>query len=223
LKGSHNGAPLWDLPTRIFHWSLVALLPAAWLSAETGNFEVHEWIGYTVIVLVAFRLLWGFFGSRHSRFGDFLVGPRRVVNYLRGRADGGAGHNPLGGWSVIVLLVLLATQAFSGLFNSEDALFQGPLYYAAETDFRDTMGVVHEVAFNLLLAVVGVHIAAVLWHQFRRGEKLIQAMWRGRAPGRAGLAPAVSPWLALLLVALLALALWFALGQAPQPDPGRWG
>ncbi len=74
MSGKDN--PLWDIPTRLFHWLIVVCIPLSWWSAENENYELHEWLGYTVIVLVVSRVAWGFFGSRHSRFGDFLVGPR---------------------------------------------------------------------------------------------------------------------------------------------------
>ncbi len=208
---------LWDLPTRVFHWSIVGCICLAWWSAETERYQLHSWVGYTVITLVVTRIIWGFVGSRHSRFSDFLVGPRRVIAYLRGGGYTSAGHNPLGGWSVVVLLSLLLLQAVSGLFNSDDVLFSGPLYYAAETGFRDAMGEVHEVAFNLLLAMVGLHIAAVLYHQLYRRQKLLQAMIGGRAPGKSGRAAPVPAWVALVFLLLVAGALWWGLEQAPQP------
>lgn len=213
---------LWDIPTRIFHWLIVACLPLAWLSAETGNHEVHEWVGYTVLVLVLCRVLWGFVGSKHSRFSDFLVGPAGVLAYLRGRGASSAGHNPLGGWSVLALLSLLLLQAVSGLFNSDDVLFSGPLYFAADTGLRDAMGEVHDIAFNLLLGLVGLHILAVLYHQLGKKENLLQAMIRGSAPGREGRASPVPWWRAVLLLGLLALALWWGIQQAPQPAPMAW-
>ena len=219
---SKTPLPLWDMPTRVFHWLIVCCLPLAWWSAETDNYEAHEWIGYTVITLVLFRIAWGFLGSGHSRFRDFVVGPGRVLAYLRGGEAGSAGHNPLGGWSVLALLSLLLLQAVSGLFNSDDVLFSGPLYYAASTGFRDAMGVVHEVAFNLLLALVALHIMAVLYHQLVRGERLLGAMIRGRAEGREGILPSVPWWRALIILALIALALWWGLEQAPQPAPIMW-
>src|SRR5262245_2329397 len=116
LKPDATESLLWDLPVRIFHWGVVALLPAAWWTAEEWHFEVHQWIGCTLRVLVVGRILWGFIGSRHARFADFLVGPRAVLAYLRGAVPASAGHNPLGGWSVVVLLTLLLAQAISGLF-----------------------------------------------------------------------------------------------------------
>jgi cytochrome b len=215
-------APLWDLPTRIFHWLLVCLIPAAWLSAEFQASQIHELVGRSVLVLVLFRVMWGIVGSRHSRFIDFLVGPRRLLAYIKGRAPAGIGHNPLGGWSVVVLLVLLFVQAFSGLFNSDDIFFSGPLYYTVEKATRDLMGATHDWAFNLLLGFIALHIGAVLYHQFKHKKKMIQAMWRGRAPGREGKSRTRSSLLALVVLAVFAALLWFGLSLAPGPPPSPW-
>ena len=185
-------------------------------------YDVHEWSGYTVIVLVVSRIIWGFTGSRHSRFADFLVGPGGIKDYLQGRPAASAGHNPLGGWSVLLLLSLLLLQAGSGLFNSDDVLFSGPLYYWANSGFRDAMGAVHEVGFNALLALVGLHILAVLYHQLRLREKLLQAMLHGSAQGREGREAPVPWWRAALIAGLVTLALWWGLAQAPQPTALIW-
>jgi len=222
MNASTTSFLLWDLPTRIFHWAIVICLPLSWWSAENENYELHQWLGYTVIVLVVSRVLWGFAGSRHSRFADFLVGPRRVAAYLRGLEAAGAGHNPLGGWSVLVLLALLLLQAISGLFNSDDVLFSGPLYYAANSEWRDIMGLVHEVAFDALLAFVGLHILAVVYHQYWRKAPLLQAMMRGSAPGRSGQEAPVPLWRALLIASLAAFALWGILQWAPPPPSLMW-
>ena len=131
--------PLWDIPTRVFHWTLVAAVALAWWSAEQERYDIHEWTGYTVLVLVVSRIVWGVVGSVHSRFTDFVAGPGRVRAYLQGQGSPTPGHNPLGGWSVLALLTLLLLQAVSGLFNSDDVLFSGPLYYAAESGFRDML------------------------------------------------------------------------------------
>jgi len=208
---------LWDIPTRVFHWLIVCCLPLAWWSAEEERYDLHQWIGYTVLVLVTARIAWGFIGSRHSRFVDFVSGPATVRDYLAGRSASPVGHNPLGGWSVLVLLTLLLMQAISGLFNSDDVLFSGPLYYWAGSGFRDAMGEVHEAAFNGLLALVCLHILAVCYHQFRRGEHLVQAMVYGRAEGRTGKAAPAPGWWWLLLVACLALLLWWVISRAPGP------
>ncbi len=185
-------------------------------------YDIHEWSGCAVIVLVVSRIIWGFIGSRHSRFADFLVGPGRIKDYLQGRPAASAGHNPLGGWSVLLLLTVLLLQAGSGLFNSDDVLFSGPLYYWASGGFRDAMGVVHEAAFNALLALVAMHILAVLYHQLRLKEKLLQAMVYGSAQGREGKEAPVPWWWAAVIVVLVALALWWGLAQAPRPEPLAW-
>lgn len=212
---------LWDLPTRCFHWLLVLAVGLAWWTAEESHYQWHERIGVAVLALLLFRLAWGFWGSRASRFGSFLRGPGAVLDYLRRgmREPPGtpAGHNPLGGWSVVALLLLLLLQVVSGLFNSDDILFDGPLHHLASGAWQDRFGVVHEVAFNLLLGLVALHLLAVCYHQWLRGEAVIQAMFRGRAGGREGLAPPVPLWRALLLLALAAGAVWLLLALVPAP------
>jgi cytochrome b len=214
--------PLWDIPTRISHWLIVCCVSLAWWSAEEERYDIHQWTGFTVLVLVVSRIVWGFIGSRHSRFVDFLVGPAKVLAFLQGQGAESAGHNPLGGWSVMLLLSLLLIQATSGLFNSDDVLFSGPLYYAASTTFRDAMGVVHDVAFNGLLALVCLHILAVLYHQLRLKEKVLQAMWFGSASGREGREAPVPWWRAGIIVAVIAVIFWWGLEQAPRPVLLSW-
>lgn len=213
---------LWDIPTRCFHWAIVLCLPLSWWSAENQNYTVHQWLGYTVLALVVSRVVWGFVGSRHSRFNDFLVGPSRIMAYMRGRSDGGRGHNPLGGLSVLALLSLLLLQAVSGLFNSDDVFFSGPLYYAASSSLRDAMGVVHGLAFDGLIALVCLHILAVLYHQLRLKQPLLQAMIRGSAENRTGQRAPVPWWRALVILVIVAMLLWWGLAQAPQPAPMAW-
>lgn len=218
----NSAKPLWDMPTRIFHWLIVCCLPLAWWSAEEQRFDLHQWTGYTVLVLVSSRIVWGFVGSRHSRFTDFVVGPASVSAYVRGQGSGSAGHNPLGGWSVLALLLLLLMQAVSGLFNSDDILFSGPLYYWADSDVRDAMGVVHDVVFNALLALVGLHLIAILYHQLKLKEKLLQAMLHGSAAGRVGTEAPAPWWWAVITVFVVGLAVWLGLEQAPRSAPLSW-
>ena len=212
---SHATNPVWDLPVRLFHWSLFPLLLTAWISAEEGYMEVHEWCGYTAIVLVGFRILWGFAGSTHARFSRFLRGPGAVMRYCREGNWQGEGHNPVGGWSVVVMLVLLLSQGISGLFNEDDIAFSGPLAHLAG-DLADSVHEWHEWNFNLLLAMVGLHIAAVLLY-LRKGKNLIRLMITGGVAG----APAVtrSAWLALALLGISAALLWWLLSLAPKPAP----
>lgn len=206
--------PVWDLPTRLFHWCLPVLMALAWASAEFGRMDVHAWCGYAVIVLVAFRLCWGVVGSTHSRFTDFLRGPGAVAAYLRGAPWTREGHNPAGGWSVLLMLLLLLSQAVSGLFNEDDIAFSGPLAHLANA-YEGLVHEWHEVNFWLLAAVVALHVAAVGVYA-RRGRNLLRPMLDGGTTGEgARTAPA---WLALLLLAGCGILLWWLLSLAPKPQ-----
>jgi len=217
VHNNTQGKTLWDWPVRVIHWVFVALVPLAWWTAEESLYKYHEWIGLTIITLVVTRIVWGFAGSQHARFSDFLTGPAAVAAYMRGQGAAGVGHNPLGAWSVIVLLALLLLQAVSGLFNTDDIIFNGPLYYMASDSFRNTMGEVHDAAFNLLLGFVALHVVAVLYHQLKLKEKLLQAMIRGRAIGREGTGYTISPIWAMSIAGVVAALIWWGLSLAPQP------
>lgn len=210
---------LWDIPTRVFHWAIVVCVLLSWWSAEEQRYDLHEYSGYTVIVLVVFRIIWGFIGSIHSRFSDFLVKPKSLDHYLRTGEYRSAGHNPMGGLSMIAFLLLLLMQAVSGLFNTDDIIFSGPLHFMASTELRGNMGLAHDMLFNVLLGFIAVHILAVLYHQLRKKEPLLQAMIRGHARGREGVESTVAWWPAIIIVAVLAAALLWGLEQAPQPQP----
>lgn len=209
---------LWDVPTRLFHWLLVLAILLAWWTAEEGHMDWHEYIGISVLGLLIFRIIWGFIGSPASRFTDFLRGPGTVIAYMRGTLQRApVGHNPLGGWSVVALISLLLCQSISGLFNGDDILFDGPLRHLVSSEWQDRFGVMHEVAFNGLLALILLHVLAVLWHQLRHKEPLIQAMIKGSAQGREGEAAPVSIWRAVVLVVLIAGGFWLALAMIPAP------
>lgn len=210
-------APLWDLPIRLFHWSLPVLLVTAWISAEFDALDVHQWCGYTVLVLVAFRIVWGFIGSRHARFSDFVRSPAAAIRYLRGQEPEREGHNPAGAWSVLVMLLLLLAQATTGLFNSDDVSFEGPLVRALDRDIVDALAAWHEPNFWLLLTLVALHIGTVLFYLVRRKRDLIRPMLTG---GESSDASAPRPlWLAVLVIAALAALLWWGLSLAPPPPP----
>mgnify|MGYP005812610067 CR=1 FL=1 len=207
---------VWDWPVRIFHWTLVALLAASWATAEAGV-EFMPWhmrCGYAVLTLLLFRLLWGLVGSRSARFSDFLRGPRAVLGYARAwfsrEPHHYLGHNPLGGWMVIVLLVLVAVQAGSGLFANDDIFNEGPLARLVSGATSGLLTAVHKANFNLLLVAVGLHVVAVLLYLWR-GENLLRAMFTGRKlPGayrdRAGVMAPL--WRAALCLALAAGGVW---------------
>lgn len=179
---------VWDLPVRLFHWSVVLLLAYSWWSGEEGGMrlDAHMWSGYAVLTLVLFRVCWGFVGSETARFTKFVRGPATVVASLRELASTRpvhvAGHNPAGGWMVLALLGSLLVQTLSGLFANDDLFNEGPLYRHVGKALSDTLTAVHHVNFKILLALVVLHIAAIVWHRVRKGESLVTAMIHGRKP-----------------------------------------
>ncbi|WP_028081093.1 cytochrome b/b6 domain-containing protein [Solimonas soli] len=177
---------VWDLPTRLTHWALVLLFAFSWWSGENGELAWHRRSGYAVLTLLLFRLAWGFAGSSTARFARFVRGPRAVLAYARRvferrAAHDPVGHNPLGGWSVLAMLALLLLQTGSGLFAVDtDGLESGPLAHRLSFSAGRTLAGLHGASFEVLLALVGLHIAAVLFYLVCRRENLIAAMLSGR-------------------------------------------
>ncbi len=178
-------APVWDIFVRCFHWSLVALFVTAIISGEIGGNAIvwHMRSGYAILTLVTFRLVWGFVGGEYARFASFLVGPAKTVAFAKRMMgkdhDYVVGHNPLGGWMVLLLLLTLATQATLGLFTNDEIATTGPLaqYVSEATSIRITG--IHHIVGKVLLLLVGLHIAAVLFHLFVKKENLVRAMFTG--------------------------------------------
>ncbi|HEY5635521.1 MAG TPA: cytochrome b/b6 domain-containing protein [Burkholderiales bacterium] len=213
-------ARVWDLPVRLFHWTLVALLAFQLFSGKTGGnwMQWHGYAGYTILALVLFRILWGFAGSTTARFSSFLAGPARAVEFLRRLVRrepvAHASHNPLGGWMVVVLLAALLVQAGTGLFANDDIATEGPLARHISKDLSDRLTTIHYWNLNFILALVAAHVAAVLFHWRVLKENLIGAMFTGDKLLPADLAREVaaartaSSWRALALVAVAAAAVY---------------
>lgn len=210
---------VWDLPTRLCHWSLVALVAMSWWSGEQGGeaFDYHQWSGYGILSLLLFRLAWGVVGGEYSRFAQFVHGPRRVLCAVRDLLTptplAQPGHNPLGGWMVLVLLLALLFQAGTGLFANDDILIEGPLASLVTKVMSDRLTGWHYWNFNLLLALAAAHVLAVLYHAVVMKENLIGAMFTGvkRLPADAAGSAVVrfaSSWFALVLFAVAALAVY---------------
>ncbi|AWU94696.1 cytochrome B [Azospirillum ramasamyi] len=201
---------VWDLPTRLFHWALVAAVAVALLSAELGMLSVHMLAGETVLILVLFRLAWGVVGSQTARFADFVKGPAAILDYLkRSRAGGEAaftlGHNPLGALMVVALLLILLVQATSGLFTSDDILVDGPLVPLAAGATVSTLSSVHRLLSDGIYVLTGLHVAAVFFYLLVKKDNLIRPMVTGRKslPGDVAAAePRRAP--AALALAILA-------------------
>ena len=209
--------PIWDLPIRLFHWVLVGLIAFSWWSAEYHYDDVHIWLGIAVLTLLIFRILWGFFGSSTARFASFIRGPRAVFGYLCGEWRG-IGHNPLGALSVVALLGLVSLQVGLGLIASdEDGLMQGPLVNLVSIGVSDTATELHEELFNVLLALIGLHIAAILYYRFK-GKKLVSPMITGKGEVDPGVQP-MRPgkgWVAILcLIVAIGITRWVIAGAPP--------
>ncbi len=209
--------PIWDLPTRLFHWILVIACATAWITYELGEMEYHSWCGYTVLTLILFRIVWGFWGSVHSRFADFITHPKAAIHYMQGRLPVKAGHSPLGGAAVAAMLMIIFMQAVTGLFNSDEIFFDGPYFHAIDRELAGTLGALHETLFNVLLFLVVLHISAIAFYQLKLKKKLIVAMFTGYHPELSGASAPVALWKALLVIAISAGLVYLLLSNAPQP------
>ena len=205
---------IWDLPTRAFHWLIVLVVPLQWWTHRTDRMDLHLVIGQITLGLILFRLLWGLFGSETARFSNFLKGPGAVLSYLSGRAAHVLGHNPLGGWNVAVLLLLLAVQVSLGLFASdEDALYLGPLSHLVSYDTARAIAELHETLFKIMLGFIALHVLAIAWYAAVRRKNLVTPMLTGQSevePGVSGIAPPTL-WRFLVVAALSAALTWFIL------------
>ena len=187
---------VWDVPVRVVHWALVGLILFSWWSGKEGGMTMtyHMWSGYAILTLVIFRVAWGFVGSTHARFRDFIYAPRALVDYARTltgrRAAVYAGHNPVGGLSALLMLLSLLVQTGTGLFSNDDILTEGPLYGYVTKATSDWLTTVHNYNFNVLLTLAGIHIAAILYYWIYKRENLVAAMFTGRKRLPPELAPA---------------------------------
>lgn len=226
-----RNAPVWDGFVRVFHWSLVLLFAGAVATGKAGG----EWIvwhmrfGYAILALVLFRILWGFAGGAYARWGSFLAGPGAAIAFIKrllARAPAHViGHNPVGGWMVLVLLVLLAAQGVMGLFSNDEIATTGPLYRYVSEETSIRLMKWHRQVGDVLLILTGIHIAAVVFHVAVKKEAILSAMFSGQKPLPPDLArearaatearpgrPVVGLLLLLFAVAVVALVVnWPAL------------
>jgi cytochrome b len=204
-----------DLPTRLFHWALALGVLCGYVSRHYGDsdFVWHKWNGYTVLTLIVFRVMWGFVGGSTARFAAFFPTPLAMLRYaisLFGpRTQRFLGHNPLGAAMIIVMLIVVAGQAVTGMFNSDDVLFDGPLVPIVSERGVKLAGIAHHYIWQLILALVSIHITANLFYSLVKREPLIRAMVTGVKPAGdyldAKAAKGGSPWLALPCLALATL------------------
>lgn len=186
---------VWDLPTRGFHWLLVMLVTASFVTGHLGGLwmSYHLLSGYIILGLIVFRLIWGVVGGRYARFASFVRGPAAVFGYLRRqpRRDAPAypGHNPLGGWSVLAMLLTLLVQVTTGLFASDDIFTEGPLYAWVSEATSNWLTRVHLLNQQVILILVAIHVSAVFFYLAVKRENLIGPMFSGTKTGVDGAPP----------------------------------
>ena len=177
-ESSRATVPVWDAFIRIAHWTLVASVSAAWLTRHAGDW--HEWLGYAALVVVLARVAWGFIGTPYARFGQFVRSPSTTLDYARGvlaHAEARhVGHNPLGAYMILLLLLMVVLVSASGWLATTDAYWG--IKWVEE---------LHEGLSNALFSLVALHIAGVVFSSLRHRENLVTAMASGRkrapAPG----------------------------------------
>lgn len=206
---------IWDLPTRLFHWLLVLCLLGAWITGEQGAFDWHMRFGYAVLALVLFRVIWGLVGSDTARFAQFVRGPAAIRHHIAdlfapGRLAPHPGHNALGALAVLCLLLVVGVQAGTGLFTSDGILTEGPLAEHVSGATASLMRTIHLNNFNILLAIAGLHVAAILAYAVFKRLDLVRPMVTGRAvlPGNIPAPRIVSLVRAILVTAISAGAVW---------------
>jgi len=170
-KNMSSKIKVWDLPIRVFHWSLVGAVLAAYITGEIGG-NLSNWhgrIGASIFGLLVFRLTWGFIGTTHARFTNFFPSPVKVIAYLKGEWQG-IGHNPLGALSILAVLGILAFLTITGLFANDDIGFQGPLFNLVDKSLSDWLTSLHEVSFKILLVLIALHLGAIAFYFFSKKQ-----------------------------------------------------
>jgi cytochrome b len=186
-----------------------------WWSGEEGLYDWHSWVGYSLLVAVGTRVCWGIIGSQSARFAAFLASPSAVVAYVRGRPYQGEGHNPLGGWATVILLLVIFLQGLSGLFVTDDVMFEGPLMFWGG-EWSGVFAEWHELNWLVLQVLIVLHLVALTYHQLYRKEPLIGAMWWGKTKSRFSLSKPKNTGLALVIALIIAGLLFLLITLAPQ-------
>lgn len=208
---------VWDLPTRLFHWILVIAFAVSSYSAfqdKFGDFAaIHLWSGFIVLALVSWRILWGLFGSETSRFSSFMKSPKAALAYSKTlgskEKSDEVGHNPLGGYSVLLMVLLLLAQAALGLFASDGMFFEGPLSHMSENTSDITE--LHETLGYILFGVIGLHILMIIYYALRKRSNLLLPMITGKKETQiTSKEPSMrSSVMALLILGLISASLYY--------------
>ena len=217
---------VWDLPTRIFHWALVGLAVFSFTTGKVGGawMEWHLKSGYAVLTLLLFRIAWGFGGSTTSRFAHFVRGPRAALSYARDlvatRTSNAFGHNPLGGWMILLMLATFLVQAVSGLFADDEISTQGPLAVKVSNATVSRLSALHSYNEWLLVALAALHLLAIATYTFALRAPLVGAMVHGRSRHATAAPPGwhdAPVWLAALWLGLCAAFVYWLVVLFPRP------
>lgn len=215
-------AYVWDLPTRLFHWSLVILVVAAFVTAKIGGNAMvwHGRLGLAIIGLLVFRIIWGFLGSTYARFFQFVRGPGAIFSYLGGQWQG-LGHNPLGALSVLALLGILTIQAATGLFANDDIAFEGYLVPLIGSEASSEITGIHHLIEKILMALVALHVGTIVFYARVKKHNLVKPMLSGWAEGSPEQSARGGGIVALIVAVLIAATVvWTASGALlPEPPP----
>jgi cytochrome b len=215
---------IWDLPTRLFHWAFVVIAVAAYVTAKTGGNAMvyHFWCGYAILALLIFRVVWGIAGPRYARFSAFLTGPLTFVRSLRDASATEArfaGHTPLGGLSVIAMLLFFGIQAGLGLFSNDDIFNDGPLVKFIDKDLSDTLTGWHQRNQWVLVALVVLHVLAIVYYRVARKKDLLTPMIGGDKRLATPAHPARDDWRvragALVLIVLASVLVYRIVHLSP--------
>jgi cytochrome b len=208
MRQLHLPMRIWDLPIRLFHWSLVTLIVFSWVTYKQSWMEWHALSGYAILSLLLFRVAWGFIGSDTARFTFFLKSPLEALRHLshlhRREPDTEIGHNAAGGWMVLAMLGLLFAQAITGLCSNDDISVEGPLARSLGKDLSDQITSLHHLGYKLLLIMVAMHILAIITYAVLKSHNLVRPMITGkkRLPGATRAPRIVSPILAAAVYAV---------------------
>lgn len=216
---------VWDWPLRLFHWLLVATLIFQYISGEILDdaMQWHFYAGYFCLGLVVFRLLWGLLGSHYARFSQFLTPPSAVFNYLRGKTTiEYLGHNPAGGYSVVVMLTLIISQAISGMFISDEIFSEGPYYGLLSEHWQDIADFLHHNVYNAIIAIVVLHVGTIFYYKVKKKQALTKAMLTGYKESSLDAIEVRSNiqfWVRLLLCLLIAGGFMYFVIEVWPPAP----
>lgn len=224
MEQMNNKILVWDIPTRAFHWLLVLAISFQFVTAEILDdaIQLHFYGGYFTLTLIVFRIFWGIWGSYHARFINFIVKPKTTYHYAKSLAFSDSpihlGHNPLGALSIILVLTIIAMQAISGLFISDDIFSQGPYYYAVSSQTQDLANWIHHNTFNAIWVFLAFHIGAMIFYKVEKKQDLVKAMVTGYKPHTTDAPLIKNHWLRFILISLCSALLVYCVVVVWAPE-----